>query len=105
AEVVCEYARLAFVAQFLGRRMAYTYEVVTYIRGERLIMRTAEGPFPMETQYAWFSLPGGGTRMTMRNLGSPSGFSKLVAPFLALAIRRANKKDLALLKRVLEQAR
>jgi uncharacterized membrane protein len=42
-------SRIAFVAPFLGRRLAYTYEVVELVTGERLVMRTAEGPFPMET--------------------------------------------------------
>ena len=96
-------SRVAFVAQFLGRRMAYTYEIVKFLPGERLVMRTAEGPFPMETQYTWQSVAGSSTRMTLRNLGSPSGFSKLVAPFMAVAIRRANKKDLARLKQILDQ--
>ena len=94
--------RVAFVAHFLGRRMAYTYEFVTFVPGEQLTMRTAEGPFPMETQYHWVSVPGGGTRMTLRNVGSPRGFSKLVAPFLGLAMRRANTKDLRSLKQILE---
>ncbi len=93
---------IAFVAQFLGRRMAYTYEIVALLPGEWLVMRTAEGPFPMETQYTWAPAAGGGTRMTLRNQGDPRGFSKLVAPFMARAIRSANKKDLALLKRLLE---
>jgi uncharacterized membrane protein len=95
--------RVAFVAQFLGRRMAYTYEVVELVPGQRLTMRTAEGPFPMETSYAWSAEGSGRTRMTLRNRGTPSGFSRWVAPFMALAIRRANRKDLALLKRQLEQ--
>ena len=45
--------RLAFVARFLGRTLSYTYEVTDFIPGERLVMATAEGPFPMETTYAW----------------------------------------------------
>ena len=45
--------RVAFVARFLGRRLAYTYEFVDFVPGERLVMRTAEGPFPMETTYTW----------------------------------------------------
>jgi uncharacterized membrane protein len=96
-------SRLAFVAQFLGRRLAYTYEIVTLVPGERLVMRTAEGPFPMETQYTWQTETGGGTRMNLRNLGSPSGFAMLVAPFMARAIRYANRKDLSRLKQILEQ--
>ena len=94
--------RIAFVAEFLGRRMAYTYEIVEFTPGERLVMRTADGPFPMETTYLWQSAPNGGTRMTLRNRGNPTGFSAWVAPFMAYAMRRANRKDLALLKRLLE---
>jgi uncharacterized membrane protein len=95
-------SRIAFVAHFLGRRMAYTYEVVDFVPGARLVMRTAEGPFPMETTYTWQATGKGATRMALRNRGMPSGFSRLVAPFMAGAIRRANRKDLATLKRVLE---
>jgi uncharacterized membrane protein len=95
-------SRIAFVAQFLGRRIAYTYEVVELVPGERLVMRTAEGPFPMETSYGWEDAAGGGTRMTLRNRGEPSGFSKVAAPMMARAMRRANAKDLARLKAMLE---
>ncbi len=96
-------SQVAFVADFLGRRLAYTYEVVELVAGERLRMRTAEGPFPMETTYTWESTASGGTRMTLRNRGEPRGFSKVVAPFLAAAMRRANRKDLFRLKSLLEQ--
>jgi uncharacterized membrane protein len=95
-------SRLAFVARFLGRRLAYTYEVPELVPGERLVMRTAQGPFPMETTYTWEDAPGGGTRMTLRNRGEPAGFSRLVAPIMAAAIRRANRKDLARIKALLE---
>ena len=96
-------SRAAFVAQFLGRRMAYTYEVVELVANERLVMRTAEGPFPMETTYTWASTPEGWTRMTLRNRGLPTGFSRLMAPLMSFAIRRATQKDLARLKTLLEQ--
>lgn len=95
-------SRIAFVARFLRRRLAYTYEVAELVPGERLVMRTAQGPFPMETTYTWQSTPGGQTRMILRNRGTPSGFSKLMAPFMAGAMRRAATKDLARLKELLE---
>ncbi len=97
-------ARVAFVAQFLGRRLAYTYEIVEHAPGARLVMRTAEGPFPMETTYTWEAAGTNpnATRMTLRNRGEPSGFSRLVAPLMAAAMRRANRKDLAKLKALLE---
>ena len=95
-------SQIAFVAQFLGRRMAYTYEVVELVPGERFVMRTAEGPFPMETTYTWETVTDGSTKMTLRNRGIPVGFSRLVAPFMARAVRSANRKDLAALKALLE---
>jgi uncharacterized membrane protein len=95
-------SQIAFVAHFLGRRLAYTYEVADLVAGERLVMRTAEGPFPMETTYAWESVGANRTKMMLRNRGEPRGFSKLVAPFIAAAMRRANRKDLARLKSLLE---
>lgn len=94
-------SQLDFVAQFLGRRIAYTYEVTELEPGKRLVMATAEGPFPMQTTYTWSETPRG-TRMTLRNTGEPSGFSKVTAPVMELAMRRATTKDLARLKSLLE---
>jgi uncharacterized membrane protein len=95
-------SRVAFVAHFLGRRLAYTYEVVDLVAGTRLVMRTAEGPFPMETTYTWEAAPDGGTRVTLRNRGMPAGFARWLTPFMSFAVRRANQKDLATLKTRLE---
>ena len=64
-------SRIAFVARFLGRRLAYTYEIRELVPGERLVMGTADGPFAMETTYVWTDAPGGGTRMSLRNRGEP----------------------------------
>ena len=95
-------SRFAFVARFLGRRLAYVYEVKELVPGERFVMATSEGPFAMETTYTWEDAGDGSTLMRLRNRGEPSGFSRVVAPLMAPAVRRANRKDLAKLKRILE---
>jgi uncharacterized protein YndB with AHSA1/START domain len=94
-------SEMDFVAQFLGRRLAYTYRVVELVDGERLVMETADGPFPMRTTYTW-EPAGAGTRMTLCNTGTPTGFGKISAPVMAAAMRRATTKDLARLKARLE---
>jgi uncharacterized membrane protein len=95
-------SQITFLAHFLGRKLEYTYEVVEFVPEQRLVMRTAEGPFPMETTYTWEANSNNETRMTLRNRGTPSGFSRFVAPLMSFAMRRANQKDLERLKRLLE---
>jgi uncharacterized membrane protein len=95
-------SQLDFVAHFLGRRIAYTYEIVEFVPYERLVMRTTQGPFPMETSYQWSAPNDFSTHMSLRNRGVPSGFAGVAAPLMSAAIRRANQKDLARLKSLLE---
>jgi uncharacterized membrane protein len=95
-------SRLAFTARFLGRHLSYTYQVVDHIPGTRLVMRTSQGPFPMETTYTWKPAGDGSTTMTLQNRGEPSGFAAVTAPMMSAAIRRANRRDLARLKSILE---
>jgi uncharacterized membrane protein len=95
-------SRMAFRARFLGRRLSYTYEVVEYLPGERLVMRTSQGPFPMQTTYEWQAEDDGSTTMTLRNQGEPTGFAAVTGQAMAAAMRRANQKDLGRLKELLE---
>jgi uncharacterized membrane protein len=95
-------SQVAFVAHFLGRKLAYTYEFVELIPRQKLVMRTVEGPFPMETTYTWTALDDKTTKMALQNKGKPSGFSKLFAPFIATMMRKANTKDLINLKKIIE---
>jgi hypothetical protein len=98
-------SRVAFVAEFLGRRLAYTYEVRELVPGARLVMSTGQGPFPMETTYTFTDADAhAATRMTLRNRGEPAGFKRLGAPLMARAMRRANAADLARLKQILERS-
>jgi uncharacterized membrane protein len=93
---------VTFVARFLGRRLEYTYDVVELVPGERLVMRTQQGPFPMETTYTWSPTSDTSTRMTLRNRGEPAGFARITAGAMQRAMRRATTKDLQNLKRILE---
>jgi len=96
-------SKIAFVASFLGRQLAYTYEVREMTPDLRFVMSTVDGPFPMETTYSWADAAGGGTRMALRNRGNPAGFAKLTGLVMAAAMRRANRKDLLRLKAILEE--
>jgi hypothetical protein len=98
-----EGSRVMFEARFLGRRLRYIYVIREIVPGERLVMSTSEGAFPMETTYTWADTPGGGTRMTLRNRGEPTGFATIAAPAMAAAMRRANRQDLRRLKATLER--
>ncbi|MEE9094815.1 SRPBCC family protein [Pseudarthrobacter phenanthrenivorans] len=97
-------SKVAFTAKFLGRELKYTYEFVDYVSGEKLVMRTAQGPFPMQTTYTWTD-DAGGTRMTLGNSGSPSGFSRLAGLVMEPIIRRETGRDLEKLKSILEARR
>ena len=97
-------SQVAFVAHFLGRRMAYTYKITEFVPSQRMVMATAEGPFPMETSYTWESVGDDRTEMTLINRGNPSGFSRILSPLMVPAMRRANRKDLARLKMLMEQS-
>jgi uncharacterized protein YndB with AHSA1/START domain len=95
-------SEIEFTAEFMNRRMTYTYRITELVEGELLVMTTAEGPFPMQTTYTWEDADEGGTLMTLRNAGQPSGFGRVSAPLMARAMRRANRADLRVLKRLLE---
>jgi uncharacterized membrane protein len=97
-------SRLRFVARFLMKRLAYTYEITELVPDRRLRMQTTEGPFPMETTYEFEPVTEAGCRVRLRNRGEPSGFAAFLTPFLSMAIRSANQKDLARLRTTVERA-
>jgi hypothetical protein len=97
-------SQFEFTAAFLGRALTYTYEVAEFEPDRRFVMRTAQGPFPMETTYEWSDVGAHSTRMALRNSGEPTGFSAITAPLMALAMKRANTNDLKRLKAILESA-
>jgi uncharacterized membrane protein len=93
---------VTFRARLLGSDLVYTCEIVELTPGEQVAMRTTHGPFPMNTISTWRPVGRRVTHMTLHNHGEPRGFSRLVAPLIAAAMRRAMRRDLAQLKQLLE---
>ena len=65
------------------------HEITEYVPSVRLVMKTAQGPFPMETTYT-FSAVEGSTQMALRNRGEPAGFSSV---WMALALSVMPPRD------------
>jgi uncharacterized membrane protein len=96
-------SQIAFKANFLGRELAYVYEIVEFIPEEKFVMKTANGPFPMQTTYTWQAIDETHTLMTLQNKGIPQGFNKIMSLFMTTMMKRANMKDLKKIKALLEQ--
>jgi hypothetical protein len=96
-------SQVEFTAAFLGKKLVYTYKINEFRPNSKLIMSTANGPFPMETTYIWEKLSANETRMILINRGTPSGFTKFLTPFMEYAMKNANRKDLKRLKSLLEK--
>lgn len=96
-------SQIAFKAKFLGRELAYVYEIVECIPGKKMVMKTANGPFPMETIYTFQDVGQTQTRMTLRNNGNPKGFNKILSLVMPVMMGRANMNDLKKIKAILEK--
>jgi uncharacterized membrane protein len=89
------------VASFMKKRITYLMEVVEHAPGERIVMRSIKGPFPMRVTYG-FAAREGGTEACIRVEGDPGGFYKLAGPLLGPLVRRSVSRDLRALRRLIE---
>ncbi len=89
------------VSSFLGKRIEYVMEAAEHRPGERLVLRTVEGPFPMHVTYD-FADVGSATRVRVHIEGNASGFYRLAAPLLTRAVKRSLNGDLTRLREQLE---
>jgi len=95
--------QLIFRAKFLGRYLPYVYEVAEIIHGQKLVMRTINTAYAIETTYGWQAIDEDTTCMTLRSRGIPPGLSKILTPIVAVVIKQVNHKDLKRLKLLLER--
>ena len=96
-------SRVARVASFLGKRIEYVNEVDELVPGERLVMHSVAGPFPMRITYE-FADAGDGSVARIRVEGDAGGFYAIATPILRRKVRRSVEADLARLKHLLERA-
>lgn len=88
--------------QVMHRYQQHTYEVVEFIAGQKMVMRTESNGMILETTFGWQAVDENHTCMRLRNRAIPAGLSKAITPLFALSIRSYTRKNLKYLKRMLE---
>jgi hypothetical protein len=94
---------MTFNAPFLGRHLAYTYEITDFIPAERLVMRTQpRDRFRWKTTYTWQHW----SRLNLRQGEDGAiGLARIPqarGPLMTTAIRHANRTDLRKLRAILQ---
>lgn len=89
------------VHTFVGQRIEEHVEVTAY-EPNRYVRYCTGGPMPLEVNYIFEEVPGGGTRLTVSADTQPEGFFNLIGPVFKMAFKRQIGKDLDTLKAILE---
>ncbi len=79
----------------------WVWEVVDFAQGEKLVMKTASGPFPQQVTWTWVAA-GSGTTMSMQITGKPSAKDRLRSPLMGRELQTSMTEDLGALKGMLE---
>ncbi len=95
-------SRYEQVAEFLGKEIVSTFEVVEYEADSRVKATTIAGSFPI-TFTRWVEpLDQQSTRVRAVIEGDASGFFRLMEPLMRPMVRRSIRTDYQRLKRLLE---
>ena len=92
--------RVGRAGAFLGKRIAWTTEIVAHVPNAALQLRITDGPFAGDVHYAIAAAPGG-SDVSIRNVGRAKGMPDWLARPM---VRRGVNADLARLKRLVERA-
>lgn len=95
-------SRVERTVKFLGKRFAYTYEVVA-ARDDEFVEMTVTQPFPMHVRYELESIDAHSTLVTIHACGDASGFYRLMSPIMNRMVRRNIRRDLNALARTLSR--
>lgn len=95
-------AKIIFNEQGMRRYQQYVCEVVEIIPNQKMVVKTRNNNMRMEIVVAWRAINENTTCMTIWNRGIPRAISRIITPFMALAIRNTSRRNLKQLKRILE---
>jgi len=95
-------AKIIFNERGMRRYQQYVCELVEIIPNQKMVMKTRNGNMRMETVVAWQAINENTTCMTVWSRGIPNALSRMITPFMVLAIRNTNRRNLKQLKRMLE---
>jgi hypothetical protein len=94
--------KIVFNEQGTRRYQQYVCEVIEIIPNQKMVMKTRHDNMRMETVIAWRAIDENTTCMTIWNRGIPRALSRIITPFMALAIRNTSRRNLKQLKKMLE---
>ena len=92
------------ITSVFGRETEYVHEIVAFEPGRRMELRTIKAPFPLCVTYEFEDTAAGGTLARIHTTGGGHPIVKVAGPLLARIVRRSVAKDLATLRRVIEDA-
>ena len=89
------------VAGFMGKTIHTSFEIVQWVEGERVQIRSTAGTFPIDVTRELID-EGDGCRVSARVKGEPGGLMGMMGPLMSRMVRRSVDGDYKRLKVMLE---